>query len=385
MLLLSAAALAQGKQAKPDTAEQAVDRVVAAFKAKDGEALGALAKRNVPDPWHVVDLLCLRGKREEAEAFAKAASRPDTEKLPAYVTAWKPAADDDGARKARDEALAANRAKAYQEALDVTEGVGGTEIVAIGIAFQRAFALRMMVRHEASADAFRIAADRAEAIGWLAAANTALREGGMRAWERGDFDGATTLWKRRLAVAKRRGDRFEIGASIGNIAMVQVRRGNLVAGRDGYVASVKIMEELGSRHGVLVGLHNLGHVLRNLGDYDAALEHLERAREGWRALGREHSVAHAGLSIGALHSARMDFAPALEELRRSLAVMERLGDKRMQAHALSALSAVYRSMGEHGKALKTGERALVLSKAAGDRVAVASHPLQAGDPAPTNG
>lgn len=194
------------------------DAVVRAFGEKNHAKLTTLAKADKPDPWHVADALCARGHMKTAEAFAKAARRPDTERLPAYVAGFKPASDDDAARRAGGAAYAANKEKNYAEALKVTENLGGTEVLAIRIATQRAFALREMVRLRASADTLRAAAERAEAIGWLAAAAECLREGGMRAWEHGDVSTATELWGRRLAIAKRRGDRFEVGAATGNLA-----------------------------------------------------------------------------------------------------------------------------------------------------------------------
>ncbi|MDH3592940.1 MAG: hypothetical protein OER88_13730, partial [Planctomycetota bacterium] len=83
VLLLTSAAFAQDKP-KPLTPERAADEVLAAFKATDQAALKALAKRDNPDPWLVADELCARGEHDTAEAFAKAAPRKATEKLPAY-------------------------------------------------------------------------------------------------------------------------------------------------------------------------------------------------------------------------------------------------------------------------------------------------------------
>ena len=53
VLLLAGSALGQEKPPKPDTPEQAAEKVLAAFKAKDEAALKALADRDRPDPWLV--------------------------------------------------------------------------------------------------------------------------------------------------------------------------------------------------------------------------------------------------------------------------------------------------------------------------------------------
>ena len=47
--------------------------------------LATLAKRDKPDPWRVAEELVARGEREAALAFAKAAPRKLTARLPAYL------------------------------------------------------------------------------------------------------------------------------------------------------------------------------------------------------------------------------------------------------------------------------------------------------------
>ena len=54
------------KPARPLTPEQAADAVLEAVKAKDNDALKALAEKDEPDPWFVADVLCSRGKHDAA-------------------------------------------------------------------------------------------------------------------------------------------------------------------------------------------------------------------------------------------------------------------------------------------------------------------------------
>ena len=82
LLLLSAAALPQDR---PDSPEQAAEKVLTAFRAGDTEELEALAEREKPDAWLVADELCSRGEHDAAAALAASARRPDTEKLPSYL------------------------------------------------------------------------------------------------------------------------------------------------------------------------------------------------------------------------------------------------------------------------------------------------------------
>ena len=87
LALLIATSVAAQDKAKPDTPEQAADKVLAAFKAKDEAALKALAEKDQPDPWLVADELCYRGECRAADLFARAVPGKDGKKLTAYVTA----------------------------------------------------------------------------------------------------------------------------------------------------------------------------------------------------------------------------------------------------------------------------------------------------------
>jgi hypothetical protein len=141
---------------KPLTSKKVADAVVKAFYAKDRAGLKALAQKNEPDPWLVADELCSRGRRDEAQAFSKAAPRADVSKLPAYVEAWRVRASD---RKERELVVAAGEAlrtgaperviadTALERPLDT--------VVRIRLRHARGVALRMSHRLKASADVSR--------------------------------------------------------------------------------------------------------------------------------------------------------------------------------------------------------------------------------------
>jgi hypothetical protein len=86
--------VAQQGESKPSSPAQVAESVLAAIRAKDDPELKTLAERDAPDPWLVADELCARGEYDAAGAFAKAAPRPDTEKLPDYVAAQRAAPTD---------------------------------------------------------------------------------------------------------------------------------------------------------------------------------------------------------------------------------------------------------------------------------------------------
>ena len=149
VLLLVVSVAAQDKpKPKPDTDKQAADKVVAAFTAKDEKTLASLAAKDKPDPWLVADELCFRGEHDAAEAFAKAAPRKDTERLPAYVLSRRGKLPNAEAREALATANKALRAGDPKAALAAIEAVdaNATDVVSVRLLYERGVALRSLHR-----------------------------------------------------------------------------------------------------------------------------------------------------------------------------------------------------------------------------------------------
>ena len=122
---------------KPPTVEQAADAVLAAVRAKDDAALKALAAKDEPDPWLVADELLRRGEADAAEAFAKGASRVDTDALPGYVASQPDGPGDPGRRERLANASAALVSKAPDrtlEALGPGESPVSADVVGLRLA-----------------------------------------------------------------------------------------------------------------------------------------------------------------------------------------------------------------------------------------------------------
>jgi CHAT domain-containing protein/Tfp pilus assembly protein PilF len=368
---LAATILAQDK---PDTPAQAADEVLAAFKAKDQEALKALAEKDDADPWLVADELCFRGEHDAAEVFAKAAPRKDTEKLPAYVGSQRGMAPNTEARRALAAAIKALAEKDAKGALAAMEGVSTktAHVVSIRLLHGRGLALQGLRRLEESVKAFRSAADAAERLGWLRRAADALHESGWSGYCRSDWRGAQAAWEHELALRESRGDRAGVARTLGNLGSIYEALGDYPKALEYQERSLKLEEELGNRAGVATALGNLGNIYGRLGDSTKALEYQERSLKLEEELGDRAGVAATLGNIGLIYDGLGEYPKALEYLERSLKLKEEQGDRAGVARTLGNIGNIFRERGDYPKALEYCERALKRLEELGDRAGVAA-------------
>jgi len=351
----------KAEKAKPDTPEQAADKVLATFKAKDEKGLKALAAKDNPDPWLVADELCFRGEHDAAEAFAKAAPRKDTEKLPVYVASQRGKPNNAAARRAlaaATKALAAKDPKAALAAIEAADAKSA-DSVSVQLLHRRGYVLRYLRRLEDSARVFLAAANAAERLGWLALAASALRESGDSAFDRSDWRGALQAWERLLALDESRENRFGAARTLNNSGLIYKSLGDYAKALEYYKRALKTMEELGDRARVAAILGNIGVIHDVLGDYTKALDYQQRSLKLKEELGNRGGVATSLGNIGNVYFRLHDYAKALDYQQRSLKLKEELGDRAGVASSLGNIGIIHRGLGDYTKALDYLERARV--------------------------
>ncbi len=360
--------------AKPDTPDQAVDRVLAAAAAKDEAALKALAAKDDPDPWIVADALCARGEGDAAESFAKAAPRKDTEGLPGYVASRRGLPEDLAAGDALKAAVAALQAKDFAKALAAADAVAVPPPTVVGVSLtqRRGMALRGLKRMEESVRAFDDAAEQARGLGWLVGIASSLHAGGMSASLGYDWEGALARFQARLALEEERGDRAATAAAASNLGVTWIRLGKYARARERIEQAVGAMEGLGDPAKTATALMNLGSVDARLGEYGRAQEHLERALAIRERLGDRAGAADVLTNIAGVHDFQGRYALALECQERALGIHEALGDRAGVARCLGNIGTVYLDLGLYERALEYLERALKMDEERADRPRMAN-------------
>jgi tetratricopeptide (TPR) repeat protein len=127
----------------------------------------------------------------------------------------------------------------------------------------------------------------------------------------------------------------------------------------------------GDRAAEIEALRLLGHLRRDQGDTDGAVEALDRALI--RAGHDPEHLAARGLALanrGSLQWRAGNIPQAIESAAESIAIFRRLGQKGQQAHALNSLGVALLSNGAFEDAIACIRASVVLDREAGDRIHV---------------
>ncbi len=358
---------------KQVTPEQAAEAVLAAVKERNDAALTALAAKNEPDPWLVADLLCYRGAHDAAEAFAKAAPRKATEKLPGYVSSRRGMEPDEKARKALSVTNEATGRREWQEVLGLAEGVSSQldSVVRVQVAYARGVALGHVRQRGESARVLVEVGEAAARMGWLSQAQTAFHQGGLSAYDDSDWAGAISAWSHRLTACREIGDQPIMIDTLNNIGVVQQSLGNYPAALLSFDESLAITRRVGDKRGIARMLYSVGIVQGDLGNYREALLSHDESLAISREIGDKQGIAKSLQSIGLVQNDLGNYPEALEHYEASLAIRREMGDKWGISQALNNRGAVQESLGNHPEALRSYDESLAISREIGDHRCIA--------------
>ena len=352
--------------APADAITKAADQVLQAIAAEDTSKLKALAASSAPGPWLVADELCLHREYDAAEAFAKAAPRKDTAKLPAYVAARRGKEPNRAAREAVAEARQAARPEDALAALDAVRE-RGDDVGSVRLDYALGRVLEHLRRYEESAKVLRSAAERAERLGWLRRAAASHHLAGKSSYRRADFAGALEAWHGRLRMEQARGDRRGTGFALRSIGTAHRARGELTEAASALERARELHADLGKRGGLGAILGSLANVHADMGDYPGARKLHQESLELMRRWGNRRGELLALSNIAAVLASSGEYLEAVSLLTEALKRLRALGDRRTEAQTLGNLANVRHSLGHFARSLSLHEEALQLKRELGDR------------------
>ena len=96
-------------------------------------------------------------------------------------------------------------------------------------------------------------------------------------------------------------------------------------------------------------------MFQSLGEYDKAIEYLEKAFPIRIQIGDKQGIARNHGSLGNVFISRGKYDKAKEYLEKALAITIQIGDKSGAADSYGSLGAVFKSLGECDKAKERGQ------------------------------
>ena len=361
------------KPPKPLTPEQAAERVLEAYEAKEDGALRALAEKDNPDPWLVADELIRRGGHDAAEVFANAAPRKDVETLPAYLAGRRDKPSEAAAREILHALSGALATKDYDVVLQASAALADDlETVArISVHYQRGIAYRELRRYEEGAQVFLAAAEATKKLGWWRRTEQAYQGSAYCAWCRSDYRGFLRYSEHRLAIARARHHQDGMATAYRSMGLACARLGNYGKALTYQQRARDLYAEMDDSVGVATALLDLGGTSFSLGRYPDSLEYQATALALWRKVGHRIGESASLGNLGLVHASLGDYPKALAYYEKSLTILEEESFERIGA-TLSLIGHTHLALGDCLKALAYHERALECEKAWGRRAGVAS-------------
>ncbi|MBB5897422.1 AfsR/SARP family transcriptional regulator [Kutzneria kofuensis] len=216
-------------------------------------------------------------------------------------------------------------------------------------------------RHGEAISAYAAALDLARRADWIDGQATILGNLASVNVERGELDLARQHYSTALSMHQDKGRRAVTLSNLGNVDWEQ---GALADAEAHFTEALELHESLVARANSLL---NLGSVRHDLGQLDAAMADLSDALRLSREVGDGADEATALVSIAAVQRDRGLLAEAFDEARAALVLAQRIDGRRIEASAVNVLGTICQRLGRHREAIGHHEAALRLGQVTADR------------------
>ena len=360
--------------AKPQSVEQVVEALQAAVQAGDDATVEALAARETPDRWLIVDELCHRAHHDAAARFAKSAPTAVADRLRAYVASQRGRPADDAEREALAEMRKAVAANQWPRAFELAESHATKfdSVVRLCIGLGRGLALRGLRKFVESTKALEAVGEAATHIGWHVLAGRAFHEAGFSAHFAADPSAAIAAWQEGLRIRRAIGDARGIAEVLTVLGLAQEDGRNFRAALAMHQEALQIRRRLGDQPGLADTLYSLGNLQLILGSHAEALQSYEASLAIFRKLGDARGISLMLHRAGFVHEGRAEYSQALARYEASLDIARKAGSADGVSRATLSLGNVQQKLGNYEGAIRRYETSLKLNRAAGNRAAVAN-------------
>ena len=166
----------------------------------------------------------------------------------------------------------------------------------------------------------------------------------------GRFREAEEFYRKKLAFAKKRGDRYEQQRALGNIGLISLILGEPAAAQAAFEDVLALASALNQRDSQQVALGNLGNVAFSMGDMEKAGELYERQRAVCRDSGNIAGLINACGALGILYGRKKEYESAEREFRMQEEYSRRIGAADGLSNALGNRAALAAGQGNRAAA-----------------------------------
>jgi non-specific serine/threonine protein kinase len=172
------------------------------------------------------------------------------------------------------------------------------------------------------------------------------------AWRGGDYELATTLGQKGLALSRQRADKEGSAAFLSALAIVALYLGDYVRATRLCEETLILSRELGNKSLTGTQLTHLGVAARMKGDYARAIALHSEGRALFRELGDKWNIAMALWTIGQVHIQQDDFGRATASFVEGLILCKDVGDRWISQGCLEGLARVASAQGDYKRAAR---------------------------------
>ena len=188
--------------------------------------------------------------------------------------------------------------------------------------------------------------------------------------EIGMYDKAASILKEAGDLAIEKGDRSSHLNALNWMGINKWKQSDYKGARDIFARTLRMARSMNEVDQEARSLCNIGLMHSNMGNYDKALEFLQKALLTTGPEEVSSLRANTLCNIGLTHWHMGDNPLSMEYYRRALEIYESLEDRSGQAYIMRNIGILERSAGDFEKALKLTERALEIHFELGDRQSI---------------
>ena len=169
---------------------------------------------------------------------------------------------------------------------------------------------------------------------------------------KGEYAEAKAILTKSLDVAEKLSNNWEIGRVEHIFGSTLLYEGDYETALEHLQKAQNFRKEAGDLSGESATINNIGNIYAGKGEYKDALEYYETAVEITKKLGNKMGVANTLANIGSIYIEIGELDTAIPPLVKSIEIEKQIGDWRGVAISLVNLNVAYYKKGELDKALK---------------------------------